>query len=88
MTSHEEQYVYSQDPRNVYLDPVSQCFRREEGDSLKKYCLAAGDFAQFMKDLFHQYMLVFRPSSVPRPDWRGSRSTYAIVISVCEMRRD
>ena len=25
-----------------------------DADSLKKYCLAAGDFAQFMKDLIHQ----------------------------------
>jgi hypothetical protein len=67
----------------VYLNHVSQCFRREEGYSLKKYCLAAGDFAQFMKDLFRQYMLVFRPASVPRSDWRGSRSlTPLLSVSV------
>jgi hypothetical protein len=72
----------------VYLNQVSQCFRREEGDPLKKYCLAAGDFAQFMKDLYHQYMLACNPSPVPRFNLSGSRSTYAIVISVCEMRRN
>jgi hypothetical protein len=54
-----EEFVCSQDPRNVYLDRVSLYFMREEGNSLKKYCLAAGDFAQFMKDLHDQYKLTF-----------------------------
>ena len=70
----------------MYLNQVSQCFRREEGDSLKKYCLAAGDFAQFMKDLLDQYMLGLYP--FPSGVYLGgSRFTYAIVISVCEVRR-
>ena len=49
----------------MYLNQVSQCFRREEGDSLKKYCLAAGDFAQFMKDLLDQQLPAFEPSDIP-----------------------
>lgn len=56
----------------MYLNQVSQCTRREEGDSLKKYCLAAGDFAQFMKDLLDQSLLAFHPYEIPDVNPRGS----------------
>ena len=67
-----EQSVYSQVPRNVYLNQVSQCLRSEEGYSLKKYCLAAGDFAQFMKDLLDQCVLTSDPPLIPKSYLKGA----------------
>jgi hypothetical protein len=47
-----------QDPRSVYLNSFSPDQSIKSRDLLKKYCLAAGDFAQLMNpDLASQHLL-------------------------------